>query len=65
MCTTDCKCYEGENGEIKEMWTGYGDEVLMPYGRNDIDSYEKDEDGNYTYPFIWTDDPEEAMMNFK
>lgn len=28
MCTTDCKCYAGANGEIKEKWIGYGDEVL-------------------------------------
>jgi hypothetical protein len=61
MCTTDCKCYEGENNVTRDLWTGYGDEILMKYSRNDIDLYEKDDDGNITYPFIWTDDPEKAV----
>ena len=65
MCTTDCKCYQGANGEIKDLWTGYGDNVLMPYTRNDIDTFEKDEFGTYTYPFIWTDDPKEGFSTFK
>lgn len=65
MCTSDCKCYQGENGEIKDLWTGYGDAILFPYVRNDIDTFEKDEFGNYTYPFIWTDDPDEGYSTFK
>jgi hypothetical protein len=65
MCTSDCKCFEGENGEIKEMWTAYGDEVLMKYGRNDIDTFERGPNGTETYPFKWTDDPSEAQNTFK
>ena len=65
MCTTDCKCYEGDSGEIKSLWTGYGDSVLLPYLRNSIDSMELDEYGNRTYPFIWTDDPEKAVSTFR
>ena len=65
MCTSDCKCYEGANGETKKLWTGYGDTVLMPYLRNDLDSFEVDEHGNFTYPFIWTDDPDEAFTTFR
>lgn len=34
MCTPDCKCYEGDNGEIKEKWMAYGDDVLSLYRRN-------------------------------
>lgn len=40
MCTTDCKCYAGANGEIKEKWIGYGDEVLQKFLRNDLDTME-------------------------
>ena len=65
MCTTDCKCYAGEGDETKKLWTDYGDSVLFPYLRNEVDSYEIDEFGNYTYPFIWTDDPDEAVSTFK
>lgn len=39
--------------------------MLFPYKRNDLDTFELDENGEYTYPFSWTDDPSEAVSNFK
>lgn len=60
MCTTDCKCYAGANGEIRDLWTGYGDEVLQKHLRNDIETMELNPEGIPTWPLIWTDDPAEA-----
>lgn len=34
MCTSYCKCYEGDNGEIKEKWYSYGDAFFNKFGRN-------------------------------
>ena len=34
MCTEQCRCYEGENGENKELWMSYGEEVLLEFNRN-------------------------------
>uniref|UniRef100_A0A7S3FW33 Uncharacterized protein n=2 Tax=Strombidium rassoulzadegani TaxID=1082188 RepID=A0A7S3FW33_9SPIT len=64
MCSPDCRCYEGENGEIKELWVSYGNEALNPYLKNAGDknmAY-----GNETaYPFKWTDDKLLAIRSFK
>lgn len=69
MCTNECKCYQGDNGENKDMWTGYGDEVLVPFQRNagDREEFVDPDKGDFriTKPFIWTKDKEKAVKSFK
>ena len=28
MCTTDCYCYEGDDGSVKNKWNAVGEEVF-------------------------------------
>ena len=34
MCTPDCRCYSGANGEVEQKWRNYGNDALAIYGRN-------------------------------
>lgn len=64
MCTPDCRCYEGENGENKQKWVNYGNDVLSIYGRNAGDKM-LEVNGNMTYPLKWTNDTTKAMHTFE
>jgi hypothetical protein len=68
MCTEECRCYEGENGENKEKWLAYGDEILWTFDRNagDQEEYKDPENGDLsiTKPFTWTKDPEKGVKSF-
>ena len=64
MCTPDCKCYSGENGEIKDLWMSYGDPVLSLYKRN-AQTKMATVDNKVTYPFKWSDDKENSVSSFK
>lgn len=69
MCTEDCRCYSGEGGANKDLWTSYGDEILHPFHRNsgDEEEYLDPANGDYTItkPLVWTDSEENAVKNFK
>ena len=69
MCTDECKCYAGEGGSSKELWTGYGDEVLTPFLRNagDQEEFVDQANGDYriTKPFVWTNSEANSVSNFK
>ena len=64
MCSTDCRCYEGAGGYIKEMWKAYGEEAVIPYSRTVGEKAVKK--GNITaYPLQWTNDEKTAIHTFK
>ena len=69
MCTEECRCYAGEGGANKDLWTGYGDEVLVPFLRNagTQEAYVDQENGDFriTKPFVWTNSKKNAVKNFK
>ena len=64
MCTWDCRCYEGANGEVKQKWEAYGDVSLNKFqrtaGPKNIVFNEKP-----AYPMKWTSDPAQAFSTFK
>ena len=65
MCSPDCKCYSGDNGEIRSLWTSYGDEVVNPYLKTVGDKNGRYGDGQTTYPFKWTTDKVNSFRSFK
>ena len=64
MCTSDCRCYEGDRGEIKEKWQAYGNDVLQVYQRNAQDKNVVI-NGKTTFPLKWTSDRATAVFSFK
>lgn len=64
MCSTDCRCYEGSGGYIKNMWKAYGEDAVIPYSRTVGEKSVKK--GNITaYPLQWTSDEKAAVHTFK
>lgn len=65
MCTPECRCYSGDNNETRELWSGYDEELILPFKRNNIDKTTFDAGNNEIYPLAWTDDKEVAISSFK
>lgn len=59
-----CKCYEGDNGEIKDMWLSYGEDYLNRFGRTTKEINVDVGDVRY-YPFVWTDNIDESTNTFE
>jgi len=65
MCTTDCRCYEGANGDVKKTWEGYGEETLNLYFRTTKEKVFKGTDGKYYYPLKWTSEKSDSTATFQ
>ena len=65
MCTTDCRCYEGPNQEVKKTWLAYGEDEFNLYYRTTKEKVFKGSDKKYYYPMKWTSDKSESVATFE
>ena len=64
MCGTNCPCYEGQNGEIKQKWNNYGDQLLQ-FGRNNGPDFRKWINDKWSYNLNWSNDISKSYTSFK
>jgi len=63
MCTSDCKCYAGQNDETKQKWISYGNARLFPFLRN-VNDTNVVNNGKTTYPLKWSDTKAGSVSTF-
>ena len=63
LCTDSCECFEGPNGETKDLWESYGEEYLNSFGRT-TESGIIDCKGKSCRPLKWTADRNLAINSF-
>lgn len=67
MCTTDCWCYQGQDGDVRRKWESLGEEWFVKYNRTaNAKMYFQDEKNEIPlYPLKWTVNETLAKKNFK